>query len=196
MVQGSQLPQAPALGKRKSQGFQRLAPQQMQLPVQQSEAFRGPQSFPTAEPDQLRDEPSARPDDPNQSASPQHLQSVQPAPLPMPHHDPMLGFGEQNPDFLSSNATGPPLQTFRDPPPQNTSTGVFGVPLEELYAMSGVPVPLVVQQCIQAVDLFGLEVEGIYRLSGNANHINQLREAFSARMTPPLLLLTHNIDRC
>lgn len=37
---------------------------------------------------------------------------------------------------------------------------------------------MVVLQCIQAVDLYGLNVEGIYRLSGNVNHINQLKAAF------------------
>jgi len=31
---------------------------------------------------------------------------------------------------------------------------------------------------MQAVDLFGLDVEGIYRVSGNATHVNALRNAF------------------
>ena len=42
----------------------------------------------------------------------------------------------------------------------------------------GSAVPMVVYQCLQAVDLFGLDVEGIYRSSGNATHIAQLRLAF------------------
>lgn len=37
---------------------------------------------------------------------------------------------------------------------------------------------MVVYQCIQAVDLFGLEVEGIYRLSGTASHITKLKAMF------------------
>jgi len=38
---------------------------------------------------------------------------------------------------------------------------------------------MVVYQCIQAVDLFGLRIEGIYRLSGNAAHITQLKAMFN-----------------
>ena len=33
-------------------------------------------------------------------------------------------------------------------------------------------------QCILAVDTFGLDVEGIYRLSGTASHINTLKSQF------------------
>jgi hypothetical protein len=35
-----------------------------------------------------------------------------------------------------------------------------------------------VYQCIQAVDLFGLGVEGIYRLSGSVPHVNKLKTLF------------------
>jgi len=37
---------------------------------------------------------------------------------------------------------------------------------------------MVVYQCMQAVDLFGLQVEGIYRIPGNANHVQQLKALF------------------
>ena len=37
---------------------------------------------------------------------------------------------------------------------------------------------MVVYQCLQAVDLFGLEVEGIYRLSGTTSHVAKLRAVF------------------
>lgn len=55
---------------------------------------------------------------------------------------------------------------------------VFGVSLEELFERDNSAVPMVVYQCIQAVDLFGLEVEGIYRLSGTASHITKLKGMF------------------
>jgi hypothetical protein len=55
---------------------------------------------------------------------------------------------------------------------------VFGMNLDALFRRDESAVPLVVYQCIQAVDLFGLDVEGIYRLSGNASHIQQLKAAF------------------
>lgn len=52
---------------------------------------------------------------------------------------------------------------------------VFGITLDELFMRDGTPVPKVVLDCLQAVDLFGLEVEGIYRVPGTAQHIQQLR---------------------
>ena len=42
---------------------------------------------------------------------------------------------------------------------------------------------MVVYQCIQAVELFGLNVEGIYRLSGNATHIAQMKAVFDNGMS-------------
>jgi hypothetical protein len=88
-----------------------------------------------------------------------------------------------------------PFQTAANPPQQYpqlpvpsyspTSTGnlpplkpVFGVSLDELFERDNSAVPMVVYQCIQAVDLFGLEVEGIYRLSGTASHITKLKAMF------------------
>ena len=59
---------------------------------------------------------------------------------------------------------------------------VFGVTLEDLFNRDGSAVPMVVYQCLQAVDLFGLEVEGIYRLSGTASHITKLRSVFDNGM--------------
>ena len=57
-------------------------------------------------------------------------------------------------------------------------TPVFGLSLEDLLNRDGSAVPLVVYQCIQAVDLYGLEVEGIYRLSGSSAHVLKLRSIF------------------
>lgn len=55
---------------------------------------------------------------------------------------------------------------------------VFGVSLNDLYARDGTAVPLTVYQCFQAVELFGLDMEGIYRLSGSANHISHMKAVF------------------
>ena len=40
---------------------------------------------------------------------------------------------------------------------------------------------------MQAIDLFGLSVEGIYRLSGTSSHVTQLRTAFDANAASPSL---------
>ena len=55
---------------------------------------------------------------------------------------------------------------------------IFCLSLEDLLNRDGSAVPLVVYQCIQAVDLYGLEVEGIYRLSGSSAHVLKLRSIF------------------
>lgn len=67
------------------------------------------------------------------------------------------------------------LSATETPPP---SRPVFGVSLDDLLRRDGSAIPLVVYQCLQAVDLFGLEVEGIYRLSGSAAHVAKLRAIF------------------
>jgi hypothetical protein len=74
----------------------------------------------------------------------------------------------------SSNFSVPPKISNKAP-----ARPVFGVSLEELFARDQSAVPMVVYQCMQAVDLFGLDVEGIYRLSGTASHVNALRDAFN-----------------
>ncbi|TVY37296.1 RHO GTPase-activating protein [Lachnellula subtilissima] len=109
---------------------------------------------------------------------------------------------------ISAGAGGPPqlstlpFQSSHTPPPQSLppqqaapssynqspTTGnngnlpplkpVFGLSLEQLFERDGSAVPMVVYQCIQAVDLFGLEVEGIYRLSGTSSHITKLKAMF------------------
>jgi Rho GTPase-activating protein RGD1 len=55
---------------------------------------------------------------------------------------------------------------------------VFGISLEKLYDRDQLAVPMVVYQCIQAVDMYGLGVEGIYRLSGSVPHVNSLKSMF------------------
>ncbi|KAH7079250.1 hypothetical protein BKA63DRAFT_408079 [Paraphoma chrysanthemicola] len=62
-------------------------------------------------------------------------------------------------------------------PPVNP---VFGLTLEDLFRRDGSPVPMVVYQCIQGVDLFGLEVEGIYRIPGTSSHIQQMKALFDS----------------
>lgn len=55
---------------------------------------------------------------------------------------------------------------------------MFGQTLDDLFNRDQSPVPLVVYQCIQAVDLFGLDHEGIYRISGNAHQVQELKTQF------------------
>lgn len=58
--------------------------------------------------------------------------------------------------------------------------GVFGIDLEDLEKRDGIALPMVVLQCINAVNLYGLGGEGLYRLSGSYNQINRLKSSFDA----------------
>ncbi len=55
---------------------------------------------------------------------------------------------------------------------------VFGVTLDELFRRDGTAVPSIVHQCTVAVELFGLDVEGIYRTSGSNPHIMEMKALF------------------
>ncbi|KAF2861468.1 putative Rho GTPase activator [Piedraia hortae CBS 480.64] len=76
------------------------------------------------------------------------------------------------PVAASAPAPAPPLA---ERPPLRP---VFGVSLNDLFARDQSAVPIVVIQCILAVDHFGLNVEGIYRLSGTSSHVTALRNTF------------------
>lgn len=94
--------------------------------------------------------------------------------------------------MLQQSPTGPvglpssPAQGRRQATPPNLapSRPVFGLSLSELYNRDGLAVPMVVYQCIQAVDLFGLAVEGIYRLSGSLPAVNKLKTQFDTGASP------------
>jgi hypothetical protein len=60
---------------------------------------------------------------------------------------------------------------------------VFGLSLEDLFQRDQSPVPIVIYQCVQAVELFGLDHEGIYRISGNTTQVQELKAKFNSDAT-------------
>lgn len=116
---------------------------------------------------------------PPQQPSPD--QSGSPFQTPQNRRGSTGGFGGQAPPAYAAASQAPPTQNVTATKP------VFGVPLNRLYERDGLAVPMVVYQCIQAVDLFGLGVEGIYRQSGSLNHINKLKGMFDADSSNPAL---------
>lgn len=102
---------------------------------------------------------------------------------PYPTHPSERGYGSYGsqqstgaiPITANRQPTQPTPQTQQNLPPLRP---VFGVSLEELFQRDQTAVPMVVIQSILAVDTFGLDVEGIYRLSGTASHITQLKSQF------------------
>lgn len=91
------------------------------------------------------------------------------------------------PQSLAQNRAPSPGPPANLPPPLKP---VFGVGLEELFRRDGSAVPMVVYQCMQAVDLFGLDVEGIYRLSGTTSHVQQIKAMFDHGEFLMFVLLT------
>ncbi|KAH8156707.1 hypothetical protein CIB48_g11540 [Xylaria polymorpha] len=83
--------------------------------------------------------------------------------------------GASPPQELAARSASPP-KTFSSP--SGGGKQVFGVSLARLYERDQFAVPMAVHQCIQAVDLYGLAVEGIYRLSGSAMHVSKLKNLF------------------
>ena len=97
------------------------------------------------------------------------------AQIPTPQYpQPPIPMGLQTHQTNSSTTSLPALKP------------VFGLSLEDLLKRDGSAIPLVVYQCIQAVDLYGLEVEGIYRLSGSSSHVSKLKAIFDNGKLPIL----------
>lgn len=55
---------------------------------------------------------------------------------------------------------------------------VFGVPLITLMERDKREIPLIVTKCVEAIEKYGLDSVGIYRLSGTSTHIQQLKNDF------------------
>lgn len=57
---------------------------------------------------------------------------------------------------------------------------MFGMDLSELVAREERMVPLVVEKCIEAVEVRGMDYEGIYRKSGGAAQMRAIQQAFES----------------
>ncbi|KAK0628178.1 hypothetical protein B0T17DRAFT_631244 [Bombardia bombarda] len=150
-------------------------------------------TFQTSQSQQPVQQPQQQQQPPPQSQLPQQQhQSQQPPPT---FSQPPLQQGgllsnplqQHPPSGLPPASSGPSGQARRTSPPaalqMAPSRPIFGVTLSKLYERDGLAVPMVVYQCIQAVDLFGLGVEGIYRLSGSLPHVNKLKNLFDTDLS-------------
>lgn len=126
------------------------------------------------------------------------IQPLQPAPFPM--DAPAPAPQQQYPPPQAPQVPMGPIQGLGQgqvPDPTRTvgSRPVFGISLARLYERDGLAVPMVVYQCIQAVDLFGLAVEGIYRLSGSLPSVNKLKSMFDTGRFQQAAFLVNSIIR-
>jgi Rho GTPase-activating protein RGD1 len=78
-----------------------------------------------------------------------------------------------------SGLTSPPAPALGAampaPPPAPALGGTFGVDLAEQMARDNVDVPPLMEKCCAAIERHGLTTQGIYRLSGTRNKVEQLR---------------------
>lgn len=74
------------------------------------------------------------------------------------------------------------------------SQPTFGVSVEEIIQFAGIDnVPLVVKKCIDVIEAYGLDIEGIYRTSGNKTTVQHLKDSIDLKFTN-YLLIGNNID--
>nr|OQO32363.1 hypothetical protein B0A51_00422 [Rachicladosporium sp. CCFEE 5018] len=92
-----------------------------------------------------------------------------------PHSGGIISPSTQQPSFPPQESHAPPPPAHSGPPGQP----IFGLSLQSLFDRDATPVPLIVHQSLLAIDTFGLDTEGIYRLSGTSSHVTQLRNAFN-----------------
>lgn len=62
----------------------------------------------------------------------------------------------------------------------NHSGMTFGVDLSDQVVSEGTEVPKVVEKCAEAIEAFGLDSMGIYRLSGTTSKVQRLKAALDA----------------
>jgi Rho GTPase-activating protein RGD1 len=110
---------------------------------------------------------------PRQYQSPVNISG--PPQLSAPAHLAPMSLDQPRDGAPPSANTAAPSSFPADLPPLRP---VFGVSLRTLFERDGLAVPMIVYQCIQAVDLYGLEVEGIYRVSGTNSHVQKIRAMF------------------
>jgi hypothetical protein len=70
----------------------------------------------------------------------------------------------------------------------------FGASIENVIQFAGIDnVPLVVKKCIEVIENYGMDIEGIYRKSGNVTTVQNLKDSIDQKFTN-YLLIGSNID--
>ncbi|XP_005988732.1 SLIT-ROBO Rho GTPase-activating protein 1 isoform X2 [Latimeria chalumnae] len=79
----------------------------------------------------------------------------------------------------------PKPQKFRKPRPRSQyNTRLFTGDLESFVKDSGQAIPLVVESCIRFINLYGLQHQGIFRVSGSQVEVNDIKSAFERGEDP------------
>ncbi|XP_014744069.1 PREDICTED: SLIT-ROBO Rho GTPase-activating protein 1 isoform X3 [Sturnus vulgaris] len=79
----------------------------------------------------------------------------------------------------------PKPQKHRKPRPQSQcSTKLFNGDLESFIKDSGQIIPLIVESCIRFINLYGLQHQGIFRVSGSQVEVNDIKNSFERGENP------------
>lgn len=166
----------PAPSMMLSSGTAKTGPVLMKSPTLPNSSF-------TPVPQQnVQPQPSQNFNTPQSSMHPSQFNTTSP-PTQSPVQQAPAGMGGMvAPQASVPSPSVPPQQPQQQQPtiydPSQHGLAVYGTPLEDLLDYEEGTVPRVVYQCIQAIDNFGLDVEGIYRLNGNSNQVKAIREQF------------------
>lgn len=67
---------------------------------------------------------------------------------------------------------------------------IFGADLKDACQRGkchdGVNIPLPVRECIDFIEIFGLNFENVYKVSGNKNKVNQIKKMYNNRQAVKL----------
>ncbi|GAA5933758.1 uncharacterized protein JCM15063_001410 [Sporobolomyces koalae] len=91
----------------------------------------------------------------------------------------------------STSQLRPPLSSSPPGPPTNPT---FGVDLGDQMLRDAVEVPRVLEKCAEAIELYGLESMGIYRLSGTTSRVQRLKNALDRDLEGTDLLSEDNLS--
>lgn len=101
-----------------------------------------------------------------------------------------FGYSSLDPANSQTELNGPRSLSLVNPNAQPT----FGVSIEDVITFAGIDnVPLVVKRCIDVIENYGLDIEGIYRTSGNKTTVLHLKDSIDLNFAN-YLLIGNNID--
>lgn len=94
----------------------------------------------------------------------------------------------------NSQPNTPEIGVAKSLGPTTYNQPTFGVSIEDVITFAGIDnVPLIVKKCVEIIETFGLDLEGIYRKSGNVTIVQSLKESIDMKFTN-YLLIGNNID--
>ncbi|XP_065674465.1 uncharacterized protein LOC100205317 [Hydra vulgaris] len=73
------------------------------------------------------------------------------------------------------------IESFLKRAPSRRIKGVFGFNIAQTLIDDGNTIPLIVRKCVEEIEMNGLSLEGIYRISGNARKKKILRAKFEEK---------------